>query len=430
MRFVHELTEVPDRATVVFSAHGVSPAVRAAAAARGCKVIDATCPLVTKVHLEAIRFARLGYEILLVGHAGHEEVEGTMGEAAGADPAGLLGGRRRGDRRGGPGARGAHHPDDPVDGGHAADRRDAQAALSEDPRSRQGRHLLRHPEPPGRRAGAREAGAGHPRRRLAQLVQLQPPGRGGGACRRPRLPGRRRLGDRPGWLEGVETIGITSGASAPEFLVQEIVRRLGGPGVVEIEEVLTVEEDVHFPLPPEVSGGAPAGAALIGARPATACRAALRESRLRDGRLARHRRGDRPPVRGGRRARRAGGARPEARSGATPRSSRPAGPRPSPSPATSPTRARSRRDRGGRRALGRLDVLVNNAGLGGATPLEDADDARWDAILATNLTAVFRVTRAAAPHLSERRAGHQPLFRPRALRRRRATRPTAPPSTA
>src|SRR5437867_12960575 len=82
VRFVEELAEVPDGATVVFSAHGVSPEVRAAAAARGLRVIDATCPLVTKVHLEAIRFARMGYEILLVGHAGHEEVEGTMGEAA------------------------------------------------------------------------------------------------------------------------------------------------------------------------------------------------------------------------------------------------------------------------------------------------------------------------------------------------------------
>ena len=82
VRFVQELDEVPDGATAVFSAHGVSPAVRADAVARRLRVIDATCPLVTKVHLEAIRFARLGYEILLVGHAGHEEVEGTMGEAA------------------------------------------------------------------------------------------------------------------------------------------------------------------------------------------------------------------------------------------------------------------------------------------------------------------------------------------------------------
>ena len=79
--FVDELAEVPEGATVVFSAHGVSPAVHAEAKSRGFKVIDATCPLVTKVHQEAKRFAREGLDILLIGHAGHEEVEGTTGEA-------------------------------------------------------------------------------------------------------------------------------------------------------------------------------------------------------------------------------------------------------------------------------------------------------------------------------------------------------------
>ena len=80
-RFVEELIEVPAGATAIFSAHGVSPAVHAAAQDRRLRVIDATCPLVTKVHIEAKRFAREGYTILLIGHAGHEEVEGTMGEA-------------------------------------------------------------------------------------------------------------------------------------------------------------------------------------------------------------------------------------------------------------------------------------------------------------------------------------------------------------
>src|SRR3989338_8010044 len=83
-RFVEELIEVPAGATAIFSAHGVSPAVHAAAQDRRLRVIDATCPLVTKVHVEAKRFAREGYTILLIGHAGHEEVEGTMGEAPGA----------------------------------------------------------------------------------------------------------------------------------------------------------------------------------------------------------------------------------------------------------------------------------------------------------------------------------------------------------
>ncbi len=79
--FVDELSDVPEGATAIFSAHGVSPAVYEAARARRLRVIDATCPLVTKVHVEATRFAREGYTLLLIGHEGHEEVEGTMGEA-------------------------------------------------------------------------------------------------------------------------------------------------------------------------------------------------------------------------------------------------------------------------------------------------------------------------------------------------------------
>src|SRR5216117_434474 len=79
--FVDELDEVPDDATVIFSAHGISPAVRQEARRRGLRVIDATCPLVTKVHLEAIRYAREGYSVVLVGHRDHDEVLGTVGEA-------------------------------------------------------------------------------------------------------------------------------------------------------------------------------------------------------------------------------------------------------------------------------------------------------------------------------------------------------------
>ncbi len=82
--FVDSIEDVPENQTVVFSAHGISPAIRAAAQARGCRMIDATCPLVTKVHMEAIRYAKQGYHILLVGHAGHDEVEGTLGEAPGS----------------------------------------------------------------------------------------------------------------------------------------------------------------------------------------------------------------------------------------------------------------------------------------------------------------------------------------------------------
>ena len=79
--FVNDLAEVPEGAYMLFSAHGISPEIRRRAAARGLKTIDATCPLVTKVHAEAIRFARQGYTVVLIGHAGHNEVIGTMGEA-------------------------------------------------------------------------------------------------------------------------------------------------------------------------------------------------------------------------------------------------------------------------------------------------------------------------------------------------------------
>ncbi len=90
--FVNELDEVPEGARVIYSAHGVSPAVRERAKERNLKVIDATCPLVTKVHLEAIKFSKQGYSLVLVGHRDHEEVEGTQGEAPERDPGGLDGG--------------------------------------------------------------------------------------------------------------------------------------------------------------------------------------------------------------------------------------------------------------------------------------------------------------------------------------------------
>ena len=202
VRFVQELDEVPDGATAVFSAHGVSPQVRAAATARGLRVIDATCPLVTKVHLEAIRFARMGYEILLVGHAGHEEVEGTMGEAASQ----------------------IQLVSSVADAQQVAVRDPERVAFitqttlsMEDTRPIVEALRARFPKihVPAKddicyatqnrqvavRALARQA-PGHPRRRLAQLLQLEPPRRGGGARRRAGLPRGRRVGDRSGLARG------------------------------------------------------------------------------------------------------------------------------------------------------------------------------------------------------------------------------------
>ncbi|HVQ54986.1 MAG TPA: 4-hydroxy-3-methylbut-2-enyl diphosphate reductase [Thermoanaerobaculia bacterium] len=254
VRFVQELDEVPDGATAVFSAHGVSPQVRAAATARGLRVIDATCPLVTKVHLEAIRFARMGYEILLVGHAGHEEVEGTMGEAASQIQL-------------------------------VSSVADAQQVVVRDPErvafitqttlsmedTRPIVEALRARFPKihvpakddicyatqNRQVAVRALARQAP---VILVVGSRNSSNSNRLVEEAALAGARAyLVDDvseidPAWLEGVETIGITSGASAPEFLVDEIVRVLRARREVDVDIVLTVEEDVHFPLPPEVAG--------------------------------------------------------------------------------------------------------------------------------------------------------------------------------
>ena len=197
--FVDETDEVPEGAIVVFSAHGVAPTVHATAAERQLKVIDATCPLVTKVHNEAKRFARDDYDILLIGHEGHEEVVGTAGEAP--DHVQLVDG---------PGAVDSVTVRDENkviwlsqttlsrrrdDGDRAA----AAGALPETAGSTQRRHLLRDPESPGRGQGDGARVRAGDRRRVAQLVELGAAGRGrvgrrvGG-----RAPGRLRRGHRPG----------------------------------------------------------------------------------------------------------------------------------------------------------------------------------------------------------------------------------------
>jgi 4-hydroxy-3-methylbut-2-enyl diphosphate reductase len=254
VRFVQELDEVPDGATAVFSAHGVSPQVREQAVRRGLRVIDATCPLVTKVHLEAVRFAKMGYEILLVGHANHEEVEGTMGEAA--TQIRLV---------------------STADDAERIQVRDpqrvaliTQTTLSmEDTRPIVETLRRRFPEihvpakddicyaTQNRQVAVRALAKQAP---VILVVGSRNSSNSNRLVEEAQLAGARSyLVDDvtqidPAWLAGVGTVGITSGASAPEFLVAEIVRRLGGEDAVEVEEVETVAEDVHFPLPPEVAG--------------------------------------------------------------------------------------------------------------------------------------------------------------------------------
>jgi 4-hydroxy-3-methylbut-2-enyl diphosphate reductase len=253
VRFVNELSEVPDGSMVVFSAHGVSPAVRADAAARGLRVIDATCPLVTKVHLEAVRFARMGYQIILIGHPGHEEVEGTLGEAASRIL--LVSSVADAERVA---------VEDPEHIAYIT-----QTTLSvEDTRPIVETLKRRFPliQSPARddicyatqnrqlavRALAKEVS-------VILVVGSRNSSNSNRLVEEAQLAGARAyLVDDvsqvdPAWLENVETVGVTSGASAPEFLVEQILEHLRRLGATQVREVVTVAEDVSFPLPPELA---------------------------------------------------------------------------------------------------------------------------------------------------------------------------------
>jgi 4-hydroxy-3-methylbut-2-enyl diphosphate reductase len=251
--FVDELDEVPDGARVIFSAHGVSPAVRERAARRGLKVIDATCPLVTKVHLEAIRFARGGYHLLLIGHPGHEEVEGTMGEVAGSVT--LISSVAEAE---------AVTVPDPDRVAFAT-----QTTLSmEDTRPIVEALRRRFPKiaspakddicyaTQNRQQAVRRLAAEAP---VVLVVGSQNSSNSNRLVEEARMAGARAylIEDAsqidPASLAGARTVGVTSGASAPEILVEGVVAALTALGATEIREVVTVPEDVHFPLPPELS---------------------------------------------------------------------------------------------------------------------------------------------------------------------------------
>ena len=196
--FVDELSEVPDGARVVFSAHGVSPVVRSEADRRGLTAVDATCPLVAKVHAEARRFAADGYLVALIGHAGHEEVEGTLGEAPDsvalvqtAEDVGKL-------QPEGPGQGGLSDADHAGHGRGGGHRRRAARAVPGRPRAGQRRHLLRHHQPAARgprRGGRVRPGAGG---RVGQLLQLCAAGGNRAAGRYPCPPDRRPVRHRAG----------------------------------------------------------------------------------------------------------------------------------------------------------------------------------------------------------------------------------------
>src|SRR5215469_4147819 len=255
--FVEELDEVPVGARVIYSAHGVAPSVRAEARARQLQVIDATCPLVTKVHLEAVKFARKGYTIILIGHKDHDEVTGTLGEA--------------------PEATVLVSTVDDVDRLEVKDHEHisyiTQTTLSLD-ETRDIVERLRQRFPRIQGPAAQDICYATENRQLAvkavvplcqallvvgsqnssnsrRLVEV---------CEKAGVPAyllddcrevERRM------LEGVDTVAVTAGASAPEHLVQELISHLQAQGYAELEEAEIKEEDVRFTLPSDLESFTP-----------------------------------------------------------------------------------------------------------------------------------------------------------------------------
>jgi 4-hydroxy-3-methylbut-2-enyl diphosphate reductase len=251
--FVDDVDEVPHGAHVVFSAHGVSPAVVQGAADRGLQAIDATCPLVTKVHREATRFAKQDLDILLIGHTGHEEVEGTMGHAP--DRTTLV-----------------TSPDD-VDALVVRDPDNlvwiSQTTLSVDETMETVRRLReRFPnlqDPPSddicyatqnRQVAIKKVAPAADlvivvgSANSSNSVRLVEVALEHGAKAAHRVDYASEI--RQEWLDGVSTVGVTSGASVPEVLVREVLDDLADAGYRDVEEVTTAEEDLMFSLPKEL----------------------------------------------------------------------------------------------------------------------------------------------------------------------------------
>ena len=254
VRFVDELDEIPHGSRVIFSAHGVSPEVWKQAKAKALKVIDATCPLVTKVHNEARRFAKQGHTIVLIGHVGHEEVEGTMGEA----PAHIK----------------LVSSVEDVEK-LQVENPDRIAYLTQTTLSLNDTQIIvealrrKFPKiegPPSEDICYATQNRQEAVRKLAVSADLVLVVGARNSSNSNRLVEESAQQGTPSylisdvnsiqqdWLEGVETVGITSGASAPETLVHDVVKFFTDQGAV-VEELITREEDVEFALPLPLRGG-------------------------------------------------------------------------------------------------------------------------------------------------------------------------------
>ncbi|MEY2674697.1 MAG: hypothetical protein RLZZ514_1262 [Actinomycetota bacterium] len=249
--FVEEVDEVPEGSILVFSAHGVSPAVVAAAEARGLNTIDATCPLVTKVHREVQRFAQEDYDILLIGHEGHEEVEGTAGEAP--EKVQIV--------------------DVDIEGVKVRDPKKliwlSQTTLSVDEtmetvvKLREKYPTLQNPPSDdicyatqNRQVAIKKIGVESDlvivvgSANSSNTVRLVEVALDAGAKAAYRVDFASEI--QEAWFEGVETVGVSSGASVPEELVEEVLDYLAARGYGDVRNVVTAEEDVQFSLPKEL----------------------------------------------------------------------------------------------------------------------------------------------------------------------------------
>jgi 4-hydroxy-3-methylbut-2-enyl diphosphate reductase len=251
--FVEELDEVPAGARAIFSAHGVAPSVRRQAKERHLGVIDATCPLVTKVHLEAVRFARDGYSIVLIGHKDHDEVIGTLGEV--------------------PGRSYLVETVEDVDRLELPDstrvRYLTQTTLSlDETRDLVNRLKERFPHlqgPPAQDICYATENRQMAVKAISEAIDLLLVVGSENSSNSKRLV---EVGDNFGvrshlvndcsdvdtaWFDGVKNVGVTAGASAPEHLVQELIEFLRGHGFRQMEEIELVDEDVRFSLPAELT---------------------------------------------------------------------------------------------------------------------------------------------------------------------------------